>query len=178
MRLSTREAGIIVVYGLALGWMNLFFYLSAALRPPGHRRGAGVHRAADAGPGGLAARGGFRMDTHGCRRPVCFVTAWLIERIIRDGCRLCARRRPVLGDLYSIWQEGRRLARGRGDRPGDVDGGARHRAHRGCAGGRSPVLARNTAHGACRGGAVERASLFAGDVRHAPPADPDRGRPS
>jgi inner membrane transporter RhtA len=35
MRLSLREMRVIVIYGLALGWMNLFFYLSLRSIPLG-----------------------------------------------------------------------------------------------------------------------------------------------
>ena len=35
MRLSPREARVIVIYGLALGWMNFFFYLSLRSIPLG-----------------------------------------------------------------------------------------------------------------------------------------------
>lgn len=35
MRLSAREARVIVIYGLALGWMNFFFYLSLRSIPLG-----------------------------------------------------------------------------------------------------------------------------------------------
>ena len=57
MRPTAREMRIIVIYGLAMGWMNLFFYLSLRRIPLGNCGGPGICRPTGAGDGGFAPGG-------------------------------------------------------------------------------------------------------------------------
>ena len=173
MRFSLREARAIIVYGLAMGWMNFFFYLSLRSIP------LGIAVA-------LEFSGPLAVALLASRRPSDFLWVSLAALGLLALLPLGFGTKPlapagvgyalaagVCWALYIVFgrQSGRRARR-----PDDGIGNAHrrnlYRTHRFCAQRGAAFLFGDPAGRNRRRAAVERAALFAGNVCAAARSDP------